>query len=100
MSGRSPHGPDVQSAREMVEELLRAGLVIAGALESLLEDLPAGAFPGEDNAEVLLERVAGTCAPVIRAAGETVCRDTLGLVCALRDRFLADLRGAADAAAS
>ena len=41
---------------------------------------------------------AGSCAPVVRAAGDALCREALGLVCAVREKFLADLRTAADLA--
>lgn len=94
------HGPDAELAREVVEELVRTGLALAGALGSLIEDLPADAFPGQDAAEVLLEMAAGSCAPVTEAAGEALCRDALGLIGAVRERFVADLRAPADAAAS
>ena len=92
--------PEVELAREVVEELVRTGLVLADTLGSLIEELPADAFGGEENAEVLLEMAAGSCAPVIRAAGETLCRDAIGVVVAVRERFVADLRAAADTAAS
>jgi hypothetical protein len=72
-------------------------LALAEALGSLMEDLPADAFPGEDTADDLLEMAAGTCAPVIQAAGEALCRDALGLVGAVREKFIADLRTAGGA---
>jgi hypothetical protein len=93
-------GRDVQLAREVVMELIRTGLAIADALASLLDDLPKDAFPGEDSAEVLLEMAAGTCAPVIQAAGESLCKELIALVGAVGEKFLSDLRAAADAAES
>ena len=92
-----PHR-DVELARELVVELLRTGLALANAMASLLDDLPADAFPGEDHAEVLLEMVAGSCAPVVQAAGDALCRDALGLIGAVHEKFLIDLRAAADLA--
>lgn len=100
MSAHTRPESDVELARELVEELARTGLVLADTLGSLIESLPENAFPGEQSAEVLLEMAAGTCAPVVRAAGAALCRDALGLVVALRERFIADLRAAADAAES
>jgi hypothetical protein len=92
--------PDVALARELVDELVRTGLTFADTLASLIEELPESAFPGEDHAQVLLEMAAGTCAPVINAAGQELCRDAVGLVGAMRQKFLSDLRTAANLAAS
>jgi hypothetical protein len=100
MNGKGGSGPDSQFAREVVEELIRTGMALAEALGSLIDDLPADAFPGEDTADVLLEMAAGTCAPVVQGAGEALCRDALALVGALREKFIADLRAAAERAAS
>jgi hypothetical protein len=47
----------------VIVELLRTGLTLVDLLSSLLEDLPDDAFPGEENGEVLIEMVAGSCAP-------------------------------------
>ncbi len=85
-------------AREVVEQLLRTGLALADAIASLIDDLPADAFPGEDHAEVLLQMVAGSCAPVVRAAGDELCRDALGLIGAVHEKLLIDLRAAAERA--
>jgi hypothetical protein len=38
---------------------------------------------------------AGTCAPLVEAAGQVGFRDTIALVGAVHDRFIADLRAAA-----
>jgi hypothetical protein len=100
MNSKGGSGPDSQFAREVVEELIRTGMALAEALGSLIDDLPADAFPGEDTADVLLEMAAGTCAPVVQGAGEALCRDALALVGALREKFIADLRAAAERAAS
>jgi hypothetical protein len=89
-------GADV--AQVLIEELLRTGLSLSGAVASLLEDLPEEAFPGEDNAAVLIEMIAGSCRPAIEAAGERDCWAAVALMGAVRDRFLADLRAAAELA--
>jgi hypothetical protein len=93
------HGPEVDLARELVEELLRTGLVLLDTLAELVEELPDEAFPGEENAAVLLEMTAGTCSSVARAAGEPACREAIALIVALRERFLHDLKAAAELAA-
>ncbi len=82
--------------RELVEEILRTGFALTDLLGSLLEDLPAEAVPGEDNATVLLEMVTGTCLPVVSAAGEHDTRAATALVGAIRDKVIADLRRAAE----
>jgi len=82
--------------RELVEEILRTGFALSDMLGTLLEDLPAEAFPGEDNATVLLEMVTGTCLPVVSAAGEHDTRAATALVGAVRDKVIADLRRAAE----
>lgn len=85
--------------RMLVEELLRTGLGLCDALGSLLDDLPEDAFPGEDNAAVLIEMVVGSSRPAISAAGEADCRKAVALLGAVRDRVICDLRGAAELAA-
>jgi hypothetical protein len=98
MDRPEPCARDVELARELVEEILRTGLVLTDTLAALIEELPADAFPGENNAAVLVEMTAGSCAPVVRAAGEAECRQTLALIAALRDKFLEDLKAAAELA--
>lgn len=90
------NGADV--ARTLVEELLRTGLVLCDTLASLLEDLPDDAFPGEDNAAVLIEMAVGSSRPAIAAAGEMNCWNAVALIGAVRDRVLDDLRVAAELA--
>lgn len=82
-------------ARELIEELLRTGLTFVDVLSSLIEDLPEEAFPGEDNAAVVLEMLIGTCRPAIDAVGESDARATTVLIGAIRERMLDDLRDAA-----
>jgi hypothetical protein len=85
------------ATQTLIEELLRTSFVLS-ALGSLLEELSAQAFPGEDNAAVLIEMVVGSCRPAIEAAGERECRAATALIGAVRDRLLDDLRAAAQLA--
>jgi hypothetical protein len=94
MGRPSDHTGDDLS-RAFVEELLRTSFALQGVVASLLEQLPEDAFPGEDNGEVLLEMVAGTCRPTIEAAGAPVVRGTLALIGAVVDSVVHDLREAA-----
>jgi hypothetical protein len=89
---------DLETTRELVEEVLRAALALEDVMVSLLEDLPDGAFPGEDNGLVLLEMVVGSVQPAAVAAGRRECRTATALVGAIRERVIADLRAAAELA--
>ena len=95
-----PHEPadEVDAAQALIEELLRVAFAFHEIMSSLLDDLPEDAFPGEENASVLLEMFAGTCRPVVDAAGEAECRAAMALIGAVRDRLLNDLRAAAELA--
>jgi hypothetical protein len=86
------------AAQVLIEELLRTALALSGAVASLLDDLPEEAFPGEDNAAVLIEMIAGSCRPAVEAAGEPDCWAAAALIGAVRDRVLDDLRAAAELA--
>jgi hypothetical protein len=86
--------------RELVEEVLRTALALEDVMSSLLEELPEGAFPGEDNAQVLLDMIIGSVQPAALAAGEGDCRTTIALVGAITERVLADLRSAAELSAA
>jgi hypothetical protein len=98
MGAERGFSPDVELARELIMALVRTGFVVGDAVSSLIEDLPPDAFPGENHAEVLLEMAAGSCAPVVRAAGEPLCRELIALAGAVQEKFLTDLRTAADLA--
>ena len=89
---------DLDTTRELVEELLRTSLALEEVMASLLDEIPEGAFPRGDNAEVLLEMVIGSVHPAARAAGRRDCRTATALVGAVRERVLDDLRAAADLA--
>jgi hypothetical protein len=93
-SSSVPH----DDVRAFVEEVVRGGLTLADLLSSLLESLPADAFPGEDHAQVLLEMLAGTMQPAADAAGARTVRQATALLGALCDRALSDLRAARDLA--
>jgi hypothetical protein len=86
---------DLGTTRDLVEEVLRTALALEDVMVSLLEDLPDGAFHGEDNGLVLLEMVVGSVHPATTAAGSRDTRTATALVGAIRERVLADLRAAA-----
>ena len=81
--------------RELVEEIVRTGLMITGVLEDLLEEMPDDAFPGENEAEVLLDMLTGTIEPATAAAGADIVVELIALLGAMSDRVLADLQAAA-----
>jgi len=89
-----PQSPD--AAQVLIEELLMTALGLGAVLSSLLDDIPADAFPGEDSAAVLLEMVVGSSRPAAEAAGETCCWEASALIGAVRDRVLDALRAAAE----
>jgi hypothetical protein len=89
---------DLETTRDLVEEVLRTALALEDVMASLLEELPEGAFPGEDNARVLLAMVVGSVYPAARAAGPRDCRTATALVGAIRERVIDDLRTAAELA--
>jgi hypothetical protein len=88
----------IDAAQALIEELLRVAFALHAVMESLLEEVPEHAFPGEENAAVLIEMFAGSCRPVIAAAGEAECWAATALIGAVRDRILSDLRAAAEIA--
>jgi hypothetical protein len=58
--------------------------------------LPDDAFPGEDPAAVMVEMLAGSCRPAIKAAGEAGCHAAIDLIGAIRENIRDDLRAAVD----
>lgn len=90
----------VDAARALVQEMMRTGFTFIDLISSLIEELPADAFPGEESGAVLIEMVAGSCLPAIEAVGERECRAATALIGAVRDRVLDDLRLAAQVAKS
>ena len=86
----------LEATRELVEEVLLTALALEDVMTALLAEIPEGAFPGEDNARVLLEMVVGSVHPAARAAGPRDCRTATALVAAIRERVLTDLHTAAE----
>ncbi len=86
---------DRELTGELVEEVLRTALALEDVLAGLLEELPAGAFHGRDNAQVLMQMVVGSVHPAAAVAGVRECRSAIALVVAIRERVLADLHTAA-----
>src|SRR3954453_5434096 len=84
--------------RALVEEALRTGLLFMDVLSTLIEDLPADAFPGEDPARVLVEMTTGSMRPVAEAAGEEAVAEATALFGALSDRLIGDLEQAMELA--
>jgi hypothetical protein len=89
---------DLDTTRELVEEVLRTALALEEVMACLLDELPPRAFPGEDNALVLLGMVVGSVQPAARAAGLRDTRSAIALVGAIRERVIADLHTAAELA--
>jgi len=90
--------PVVKTTQELVDEVILTAVALDNILGSLLADVPDDAFPGEDKTEVLLQMIVGSIVPAARAAGEDNCRTATALVAAMRERMLADLHAAAEAA--
>jgi len=100
---RDPHRHDARAAieelettRDLVEEVLLTAIALDDVMTALLAELPEQAFPGEDNAQVLLQMVVGSAHPAARAAGLTASRTATALVAAIRERVLTDLHRAAE----
>lgn len=85
-------------ARAFLEQLLRTGIMITDIFDSLVDDLPDDAFPGEDNGEVLMQMFAGTIQPVVLAAGPQALAQATSIIGAVGDRTLADLQAAMELA--
>ena len=87
---------DLETTRDLVEEVLLTALALEDVVSALLAEMPEDAFPGEDNTQVLLQMVVGSANPAARAAGPRDCRTATALVAAIRERVLADLHRAAE----
>jgi hypothetical protein len=83
--------PTNDYVRDFVEEILRAGLLLVDLAAGLIEGLPEDAYPGEPNAEVVLDMLTGTIRPAAEAAGETLVRGATALLDASGARTLDDL---------
>jgi hypothetical protein len=96
MSVNQPPSPD-PLAHRFVRELLGTGLCMTDAMSSLLESLEGrDPWPGEEPAEVLLEMAAGSVRLALARASEEEVERTIGLIVAARERFVGDLRLAAE----
>jgi hypothetical protein len=91
--------PSDDYVRDFVEELLRTGLLLVDLAAELIETLPDDAYPGETNAEVVLDMMTGTIRPAADAAGETMVRGAIALLKASGTRTLDDLHRAVELAA-
>ncbi len=87
--------PTDDYGQEFVEQVLRTGLMLTGVAADLIEALPDDAYPGEENANVIIEMLVGTIRPAVEAAGEPLVRNCTALLAASGERALADLRSAA-----
>ncbi len=93
-----PPAPTDDYAQEFVEQVLRTGLMLTGVAADLIDALPDDAYPGENNADVIIEMLVGTIRPAVEAAGEPLVRNCTALLAASGERALADLRLAAQLA--
>jgi 23S rRNA G2445 N2-methylase RlmL len=85
----------LEATEELAGVLLRTSLSLQDIYVSMLEEVPANAFPGENPAEVLLEMISGSATLAIEAAGLELSRAATALIGAVMDRVLDDLRAAA-----
>jgi hypothetical protein len=83
-----------EDVRALVEEVVRVGLTVTDLLAGLVEAMPEDAYPG-DPAQVLIQMVTGSLAPVADSAGARAVREATALTGAILDRVLSDLRLAA-----
>ena len=90
--------PLVKTTQELVDEMILTAVALDNVLGSLLAEVPDDAFPAEDKTDVLLQMIVGSVVPAARAAGEDSCRTATALIAAMRERVLADLHAAAEAA--
>src|ERR1700744_4740659 len=93
---RDPHRRDLEITRDLIEEVMLTAIALDDVIGALLDELPEGAFPGEENAHVLNEMVVGSVHPATRAAGPRACQTATALVAAIRERVLIDLHTAAE----
>jgi hypothetical protein len=84
------------TARDFVWEMLRTGIALGDLAESLIDALPAHAYPGEDHGEVVLDMMAGSIQPAVDAAGPDTVERVIALMAAAYDRVLTDLEAARD----
>jgi hypothetical protein len=86
--------PGYDASHELVQALLRTAFTLQDLFADLVEEMPEGAYPGEDNAEVLFEMFVGSARKAIVAVGEPQAEAATALVEAVREGVLDDLRKA------
>jgi hypothetical protein len=97
IQGMNDFAPPDPIALQFVTELLRTGLSMTDALASLIESLEGREpWPGEENAEVLLDMAAGSVSPALRKVPPAEVERATALIAAAGERFLDDLRLAAE----
>lgn len=75
-----------------VLELLRTGDMIHGLAADLVETTPAGAYPGEDPAAVVVEMITGSIRTALAEAEEKDVQRAVELMGEAADRVLEHLR--------
>jgi hypothetical protein len=86
--------PDYDASAELVQALLRTAFTLQDLFADLVEAMPEGAYPGEDNAEVLLEMFVGSARRAVVAAGEVEAIAAADLIEVVRESVIGDLRQA------
>jgi hypothetical protein len=93
------HPPPDPLADAFVRELLRTGLAMTDALATLLESLEdEDPWPGEEPGDVLIAMAAGSIWPALRGEPRELVEQAIGLIEAVGERFMADLKLAAELA--
>jgi hypothetical protein len=82
--------------RWFVLELLRTGCVLTDLVADLIEALPAGAYPGEEPASVVIEMLCGTIATALVSADPGDVRRATELIYVAATRTREHLRLACD----
>lgn len=79
-------------------ELLKTGIVLSDTLADLLEmlDEREDPWPGRDTGEMLIEMAAGSIRPALARVSAGEVDATTDLIVAVRERFVSDLRLAAE----
>jgi len=96
--GSEPTGMD-HAAWMLVAELLNSGAVLSGLFRSMRKNLTPAMLRGEEPEAVMLEMMVGSALPALRKAGADDCLRAAGLIRAVHDRVMDDLRLARDIAA-
>jgi hypothetical protein len=79
---------------DFVRELIRAGVLLAEVLETLLDESAQDDYPGESPGEVLTEMLIGTVRPAVVSVGEPTVRAITPVFDACVQRTLGDLERA------